>query len=83
MQRQIVLHFIIRQMIGANYVGPVPQVLAPSPERRKLVLDMGTGPGYWYTLVMPGSVYRDPDVFALGLSKWLKSSLTFNFWVLI
>jgi hypothetical protein len=70
-------------MIGDNYVGPVPQVLAPSPERRKLVLDMGTGPGYWYISVMPGRIVQDPDVFTLGSSKWLKDSLMFNFWVSI
>ena len=45
-QRQIVLHILVRLVVGRNCVGPVEQVLAPS-RRRKLVLDMATGTGHW------------------------------------
>ncbi|KAG6901202.1 hypothetical protein C0995_015449 [Termitomyces sp. Mi166 len=46
-ERLSVTHVILYLLIGANYVGPVPDVLAPTPERQKLVLDLCTGNGKW------------------------------------
>ena len=39
---------MLRQFLGALYVGPVSDVLAPETGRRKMVLDLCTGNGKWY-----------------------------------
>ena len=46
-QRLNALHGILYSLLGANFVGPVSQILAPIPERRKRVLDICTGTGTW------------------------------------
>ncbi|KXN90757.1 hypothetical protein AN958_03644 [Leucoagaricus sp. SymC.cos] len=38
---------LIYQLIGANYVGPVPHVLARDPDVKAEVLDLCTGNGRW------------------------------------
>ena len=42
------MHQILEQVIGAHYVGPVPDVLSPEAGRQKMVLDLCTGNGRWY-----------------------------------
>ena len=44
-------HTVLGRLIGANYVGPVSEVLAVEPGRQKLVLDIGTGTGQWYSIL--------------------------------
>ena len=39
---------MLRQFLGAHYVGPVSDVLAPETRRRNMVLDLCTGNGKWY-----------------------------------
>ncbi|KAG6879313.1 hypothetical protein C0992_003640 [Termitomyces sp. T32_za158] len=46
-ERLKVTHVILYRLIGANYVGPVSEALAPTPERQRLVLDLCTGSGKW------------------------------------
>lgn len=41
-------HRALNQLIGANYVGPVPDVLGFDPGRQKLTIDLCTGTGKWY-----------------------------------
>ncbi|ESK92827.1 sam domain [Moniliophthora roreri MCA 2997] len=47
MTRVDVQHSILEVLIGANYLGPVRDVLAPEEGRRKVVIDIGTGRGKW------------------------------------
>ncbi|KAG6844102.1 hypothetical protein H0H87_009777 [Tephrocybe sp. NHM501043] len=62
-QRLNVIHAVLCRLIGANYVGPVSEVLAPSPGRQKLVLDLCTGTGKWVL-----DMAREfPDVLFRGL----------------
>ncbi|KAF8154294.1 S-adenosyl-L-methionine-dependent methyltransferase [Crassisporium funariophilum] len=46
-QRSTLLHTVCNQLIGANYVGPVPEVLALEHGRQKIALDLCTGNGKW------------------------------------
>ncbi|KII94192.1 hypothetical protein PLICRDRAFT_99517 [Plicaturopsis crispa FD-325 SS-3] len=47
-QRRLdVQHDVICQVIGANYIGPVREVLAPIPGRQRLAVDLCTGTGKW------------------------------------
>ncbi|KAG9217805.1 hypothetical protein CCMSSC00406_0005175 [Pleurotus cornucopiae] len=47
-QRRLnVQHNIIKILLGANYRGPVPQALTNIPDRRRLVVDLGSGTGKW------------------------------------
>ncbi|KAK0467097.1 S-adenosyl-L-methionine-dependent methyltransferase [Desarmillaria tabescens] len=46
-QRLNVLHNVLFCMIGAHYVGPVPEILMWEPGRHKIVVDMCTGTGKW------------------------------------
>ncbi|KNZ71919.1 hypothetical protein J132_05193 [Termitomyces sp. J132] len=46
-ERLKVMHRVLYLLIGAHYVGPVSDVLAPTDEREKLVLDLCTGTGQW------------------------------------
>ncbi|KAF8808331.1 S-adenosyl-L-methionine-dependent methyltransferase [Phlegmacium glaucopus] len=45
--RQDLIHQMLKQAIGANYVGPVLDVLAPETGRQKMVLDLCAGKGKW------------------------------------
>ncbi|KDQ56028.1 hypothetical protein JAAARDRAFT_180238 [Jaapia argillacea MUCL 33604] len=40
-------HQVLRCFFGENFLGPVPQVLAPLDGRKKRVVDLGTGTGVW------------------------------------
>ncbi|KAF9458132.1 S-adenosyl-L-methionine-dependent methyltransferase [Collybia nuda] len=46
-QRLNVTHVALNRLIGANYVGPVPDVLAREPHRPRIALDLCTGTGRW------------------------------------
>lgn len=41
-------HNVLYRLIGAHYVGPVRDILAPEPGRQKMTLDLCTGTGKWY-----------------------------------
>ncbi|KAG6826942.1 hypothetical protein H0H92_013819 [Tricholoma furcatifolium] len=60
-ERLNVIHDILHQLIGANYVGPVADVLAGG--RQKLALDLCTGTGKW-VIDMAGEF---PDVEFRGI----------------
>ncbi|KAF9074350.1 S-adenosyl-L-methionine-dependent methyltransferase [Rhodocollybia butyracea] len=46
-QRVTALHKALRGLIGANYIGPVSQVLSPQQGQRKVCIDLGCGRGEW------------------------------------
>ncbi|KAL0952635.1 hypothetical protein HGRIS_006881 [Hohenbuehelia grisea] len=46
-QRLDAQHVALQRMLGGNYFGPVPAVLAPDANRQRLVLDLGSGTGKW------------------------------------
>ncbi|TFK36112.1 S-adenosyl-L-methionine-dependent methyltransferase [Crucibulum laeve] len=46
-ERANVQHGILHRLIGANYIGPVREILALEPGRQKLVVDLCTGTGKW------------------------------------
>ncbi|KAF9472630.1 S-adenosyl-L-methionine-dependent methyltransferase [Pholiota conissans] len=48
-ERLTMLHNLLRQLLGENFVGPVPAILAPpeGSERPRMVLDVCTGNGKW------------------------------------
>ncbi|KAF8882839.1 S-adenosyl-L-methionine-dependent methyltransferase [Infundibulicybe gibba] len=47
-QRRLnVQHIVVNRLIGANYVGPVSDILAPEVGRQKIALDLCTGTGRW------------------------------------
>ncbi|EJU00586.1 hypothetical protein DACRYDRAFT_117074 [Dacryopinax primogenitus] len=48
MERQVLQHDLLRKVVGHNFVGPVPIILANTPQRPvKRVLDVGSGTGRW------------------------------------
>lgn len=46
-QRLNVQHNALFHVLGAHYVGPVPELLMPESRRQKIVVDMCTGTGKW------------------------------------
>lgn len=48
-KRLMILHNLLRQLLGANYIGPVAETLAPQqgPVRQRMALDVCTGTGKW------------------------------------
>ncbi|KAH6905876.1 S-adenosyl-L-methionine-dependent methyltransferase [Coprinopsis sp. MPI-PUGE-AT-0042] len=40
-------HNILKRLLGGNYIGPVQDILAPSPTEQKRVLDICNGDGQW------------------------------------
>lgn len=42
------LHMAVKRLLGGNYIGPVPTVLAQGPGIRRRALDLCTGSGLWY-----------------------------------
>jgi len=46
-ERLKALHRLAKSRMGANYVDPVPDILAHDPDRQKCVLDLCTGTGTW------------------------------------
>ncbi|KAF8970644.1 S-adenosyl-L-methionine-dependent methyltransferase [Flammula alnicola] len=53
-ERHTNLHNMLRQFVGAHYVGPVADTLAlqPGSTRRRMALDVCTGNGKWYGTMM-------------------------------
>ncbi|GLB44451.1 putative methyltransferase domain containing protein [Lyophyllum shimeji] len=68
-QRLNVTHAALSRLIGANYVGPVPDLLAPVPDRQKLVLDLCTGTGKWVMDMareFPHALFRGFDIVPIA-----------------
>ncbi|KAF5376694.1 hypothetical protein D9615_007865 [Tricholomella constricta] len=68
-QRLNVTHAALNQLIGAHYLGPVPDALAPVPERQKLVLDLCTGTGKWVMDMareFPHVLFRGLDIVPIA-----------------
>ena len=47
LQRLNQQHNVLRRVLGRNYIGPVQEILQHDPNRRKYVVDLGTGTGIW------------------------------------
>lgn len=41
------LHRVLKQVFGENFIGPVPVVLAPAGDRVRRALDICNGTGIW------------------------------------
>ncbi|KAF8056042.1 S-adenosyl-L-methionine-dependent methyltransferase [Lyophyllum atratum] len=79
-QRLNVTHAALNRLIGANYVGPVPAVLAPVQERQKFVLDLCTGTGKWVMDMareFPHVLFRGLDIVPIA-TRYPRSNVQFE-----
>ncbi|KAG6849012.1 hypothetical protein H0H93_011995 [Arthromyces matolae] len=79
-ERLNVIHRVLRQLIGANYVGPVPEALAPLSERQPLALDICTGNGLWLTDMaseFPHAQFRGFDIVPIA-TRYPPSNVQFE-----
>jgi len=68
-ERLKALHAFAKILIGANYVGPVPDILAHDPDRQKCVLDLCTGTGTWAMEMaeeFPHVLFRGMDIVPIA-----------------
>ncbi|KAF8991325.1 S-adenosyl-L-methionine-dependent methyltransferase [Cyathus striatus] len=69
-ERMNVMHNILKRLIGACYVGPVPSILSQTnDESHKLVLDLCTGTGKWVmemARLFPSVLFRGIDIVPIA-----------------
>lgn len=81
-QRLKAFNNLIHQLIGAHYLGPVPNILARDPNRQAQVLDLCTGTGTWLMEIasdFPSVLFTGIDIVPIA-TRYPRPNVNFEVW---